>query len=56
MAVSATTSGDIDQSVASLVVQHDPRLYNKDLAPTTPSQRTWGTYNYIALWFSCRWR
>ena len=33
-------------------VQHDPRLYNADLAPTTPAQRTWSTYNYIALWFS----
>ena len=30
----------------------DPRLYNDDLAPTMPSQRTWGTYNYVALWFS----
>src|SRR5471030_2876004 len=30
----------------------DPRLYNADLAPTTPAQRTWSTYNYIALWFS----
>src|SRR5258708_13141601 len=30
----------------------DPRLYNADLAPTTPDQRTWSTYNYIALWFS----
>jgi NCS1 family nucleobase:cation symporter-1 len=30
----------------------DPTLYNADLAPTTPEQRTWGTYNYIALWFS----
>jgi NCS1 family nucleobase:cation symporter-1 len=27
-------------------------LTNEDLAPTTPEQRTWGTYNYIALWFS----
>jgi nucleobase:cation symporter-1, NCS1 family len=52
MAVSSTTSGVIDQSVASLAAQHDPRLYNKDLAPTTSSQRRWGTYNYIALWFS----
>jgi NCS1 family nucleobase:cation symporter-1 len=31
---------------------HDPALYNPDLAPTTPAQRTWGTYNYIALWFA----
>jgi NCS1 family nucleobase:cation symporter-1 len=30
----------------------DPTLSNRDLAPTTPAQRTWGTYNYIALWFS----
>jgi NCS1 family nucleobase:cation symporter-1 len=30
----------------------DPRLYNDDLAPTVPAQRTWSTYNYIALWFS----
>lgn len=30
----------------------DARLYNDDLAPTMPAQRTWSTYNYIALWFS----
>jgi NCS1 family nucleobase:cation symporter-1 len=30
----------------------DERLWNDDLAPTMPAQRTWGTYNYIALWFS----
>jgi len=30
----------------------DARLYNADLAPTMPAQRTWGTYNYVALWFS----
>ena len=33
-------------------VRADPHLYNPDLAPTTSEQRTWGTYNYIALWFS----
>ena len=27
-------------------------LYNADLAPTSPSRRTWSSYNYIALWFS----
>jgi NCS1 family nucleobase:cation symporter-1 len=27
-------------------------LYNLDIAPTPPSERTWSTYNYIALWFS----
>ena len=30
----------------------DAQLYNADLAPTTSAQRTWSTYNYIALWFS----
>src|SRR5271169_2814583 len=25
-------------------------LWNKDLAPIPPKQRTWGTYNYAALW------
>jgi NCS1 family nucleobase:cation symporter-1 len=27
-------------------------LYNKDLAPVSPERRTWGTYNYAALWIS----
>src|SRR6267378_4436739 len=27
-------------------------LYNQDLAPTGAAQRTWGTYNYAALWVS----
>jgi NCS1 family nucleobase:cation symporter-1 len=30
----------------------DPSLTNNDLSPTGRAQRTWGTYNYIALWFS----
>ena len=30
----------------------DPSLSNRDLAPTTPAQRTWTTNNYNALWFS----
>jgi nucleobase:cation symporter-1, NCS1 family len=50
MAVSSATA--VDRDAARLAEQHDPRLYNKDLAPTTTAQRTWGTYNYIALWFS----
>src|SRR5271154_7010900 len=27
-------------------------LYNEDLAPATKDRRTWGTYNYAALWVS----
>jgi NCS1 family nucleobase:cation symporter-1 len=30
----------------------DPSLSNNDLSPTGRAERTWGTYNYIALWFS----
>lgn len=41
-AVCAPSSGSIP----------DSRLYNADLAPTTGAQRTWSTYNYIALWFA----
>lgn len=29
---------------------HDSPLINSDLAPTKISERTWGTYNYAALW------
>ncbi len=32
-------------------IQSSP-LYNKDLAPTTSQQRTWGTYSFAALWVS----
>jgi NCS1 family nucleobase:cation symporter-1 len=38
--------------VGEVVANPDPQLYNADLAPTTLAQRTWGTYNYVALWFS----
>lgn len=43
---------DTEEIVLTAAVPHDLRLYNADLAPTSPAQRTWGTYNYIALWFS----
>ena len=33
-------------------MQHDTTLHNDDLAPVPMDKRTWGTYNYIALWFS----
>ncbi|RXH56457.1 NCS1 family nucleobase:cation symporter-1 [Granulicella sibirica] len=46
MLTPAKAGGDV------AVIEHDPRLYNEDLAPTTSAHRTWGTYNYIALWFS----
>ena len=33
-----------------MVLTHDPELYNEDLAPVPLEKRTWGTYNYAALW------
>src|SRR5512135_1535311 len=30
----------------------DSPLYNHDLAPVPAERRTWGTYNYAALWVS----
>ena len=31
-------------------VDHDPSLYNKDLAPIPKERRSWGLYNYASLW------
>ena len=46
----STAAATTDQTTAGL--HPDPRLYNADLAPTRPAQRTWGTWNFFALWFS----
>jgi len=32
------------------LTQADPSLYNPDLRPIPPEERTWGTYNYASLW------
>jgi len=50
IAPARTATMDSDQFAGEF--KPDARLYNEDLAPTMPSQRTWTTYNYIALWFS----
>jgi NCS1 family nucleobase:cation symporter-1 len=42
----------MDSDVLAGAFAPDDRLYNDDLAPTMPAQRTWTTYNYFALWFS----
>jgi NCS1 family nucleobase:cation symporter-1 len=36
--------------MAMTAPQHDPSLYNEDLAPIPLSKRTWSTYNYASLW------
>ena len=38
------TAGALDRTLA------DSPLANGDLAPTAPDRRTWGTYDYAALW------
>jgi NCS1 family nucleobase:cation symporter-1 len=30
----------------------DPRLFNADLAPTAPEDRTWGAFSLFAMWMS----
>jgi NCS1 family nucleobase:cation symporter-1 len=39
-------------AIAETQVPERSSLYNSDLAPTTAANRTWGTYNYISLWFA----
>jgi NCS1 family nucleobase:cation symporter-1 len=43
-----------DARAASLAAEtiQSSSLYNADLAPVSPERRTWGTYNYAALWIS----
>jgi len=43
-----------DSHAASLAIEtiRTSSLYNEDLAPVPPERRTWGTYNYAALWIS----
>jgi nucleobase:cation symporter-1, NCS1 family len=48
----AASANPRDQQRYAAELAPDTRLYNEDLAPTQPAQRTWSTYNYIALWFS----
>ncbi len=33
-------------------MNYDPSLYSRDLAPIPPEKRTWGIYNYAALWIA----
>lgn len=36
----------------ALTTTPDTSLYNEDLAPVSKEKRTWGTWNYAALWIS----
>src|ERR1700728_2262555 len=45
----ASTSAQVDLTTADLSASP---LYNADLAPTTPAQRTWSGWSIAALWIS----
>src|ERR1700684_80753 len=46
-----TGTGLVDGALASETIRSSS-LYNEDLAPISSSQRSWGTYNYAALWIA----
>jgi NCS1 family nucleobase:cation symporter-1 len=50
----SSVPGAASSSPSSLDAQtvSDSSLYNKDLAPVPAERRTWGTYNYAALWIA----
>jgi len=47
-----TTKTSSGRSVPSGIQNRPSRLWNFDLAPIPPERRTWGTYNYAALWIA----
>src|ERR1700688_2059829 len=38
------------QALVAMLMNTDPSLFNKDLAPIPADKRTWGMYNYVSLW------
>src|SRR5271167_833674 len=44
-------SDSLGRRIDSETVRHSS-LYNEDLAPIPAGRRTWGTYNYAALWIA----
>src|SRR6202163_1898809 len=38
------------QTLVAMLMNTDPSLFNKDLAPIPANKRTWGMYNYVSLW------
>src|SRR5271168_369736 len=45
-------SSDSQMEHRATVATQDSSLYNEDLAPVPTARRTWGTYNYAALWIT----
>src|SRR5580704_14921295 len=44
--------GSIHSGVLDAETIRSSSLYNEDLAPIPAAQRSWGTYNYAALWIA----
>src|SRR5271157_5997111 len=44
--------GGIHSGVLDAETIRSSSLYNEDLAPISSSERSWGTYNYAALWIA----
>lgn len=47
--IAVPTGKDREQLQTEIQISN---LYNTDLSPIGPGQRTWGTWNYLALWLS----
>lgn len=45
-------AGSLMNALGEPFLPHDTSLYSDDLAPVPPTKRTWGTWNYAALWIS----
>jgi nucleobase:cation symporter-1, NCS1 family len=43
---------DLHSGVLDAETVRGSSLYNEDLAPIPPARRSWGTYNYAALWIA----
>ncbi|MGE0451599.1 MAG: NCS1 family nucleobase:cation symporter-1 [Vicinamibacterales bacterium] len=46
----AASAPRVDARSPHAGTEHSGVLWNPDLAPVPPSRRTWGVYNYAALW------
>src|SRR5919112_4875637 len=49
-AASRSPDAGVGGTLARMSTIAESPLSNKDLSPTGPEQRTWGTYNLAALW------
>jgi cytosine/uracil/thiamine/allantoin permease len=46
------SASDASTGTIDLKTIRQSSLYNEDLAPIPPQSRSWGMYNYAALWIA----